>query len=272
MIGKVNYLFLIIIVMLIFFVAFGCREPGQSTTISESTTSQPATVHEPDLSKFTEIFKKDTIIITGNMASNTELESAKDIIDYLKELTGIEFPLLKDSEVTSENQSNNNLILVGTPNSNQLLKVISEKSGLSLLTTEYPGKNKGLLEIFRNPWNINKTTLVLAGSDECGVKAATTLLKQDELVALLKGTFLVTDEFIIITGKIVTIGNAPFIRLALKTEGDTYELTGIIAKKGERLWSLQYWQVEIAGFLEQRASLSSDIKNIHVMEFKEIEQ
>ncbi len=39
------------------------------------------------------------------------------------------------------------------------------------VTEEYPGENKGVLEILNNPWNEEKAMLLVEGSDEWGVKA-----------------------------------------------------------------------------------------------------
>ena len=46
------------------------------------------------------------------------------------------------------------------------------------VTDEYPGENKGILEILRNPWNEDKAMLLVEGSDEWGVKAGALKLEQ----------------------------------------------------------------------------------------------
>jgi len=72
-----------------------------------------------------------------------------------------------------------NLILVGGADSNEVLREVYDMTDAMRVTDEYPGAGKGVLEIMRNPWDHEKAMLLVAGSDEWGVKAGSEMI--DEL-------------------------------------------------------------------------------------------
>lgn len=145
------------------------------------------------LSNYPELFKKDVMIIVGSNASQIELGTAEAIATNLKELAGNE-PITKtDSEVSENDESDYNLILVGTPNSNSLLQEVYSATNATRVTAEYPGENKGVLQILRNPWNSDKALLLVAGSDEWGVKAGSETLTDSEEIEGLGGTIAMTE-------------------------------------------------------------------------------
>ena len=63
------------------------------------------------------------------------------------------------------------MIIIGTPKSNKVLRKVYGMTDAIRVTEEYPGENKGILEILSNPWDEEKAMLLVAGSDEWGVKA-----------------------------------------------------------------------------------------------------
>ena len=86
----------------------------------KTTPLQPE--KELKLSDFPEVFKKNTLIVVGDNASEIEMQAANEIADYLENKTRSK-PLIKEySEVSDEDKRNYNLIVVGTPDSNQVLK------------------------------------------------------------------------------------------------------------------------------------------------------
>ncbi|RLE06829.1 hypothetical protein DRZ78_04005 [Candidatus Aerophobetes bacterium] len=85
----------------------------------------------------------------------------------------------KDAQLTGGDKFNFNLIVIGTPCTNSVLREIYETTpDATKVTDEYPGENKGILEILRSPWNSTKALLIVAGSDKWGVKAGSELLEQ----------------------------------------------------------------------------------------------
>jgi hypothetical protein len=135
-----------------------------------SCTSEPQS-SELLLSDYPELFRKDAIIVVGANASQMELGSAQVIIEKLEELSGNEPMIKNDGEVSENDKSDHNLVLLGTPDSNDLLQDVYDATNATSVTTECPGRSKGILEILRNPWNSEKALLIVAGSDEWGVMA-----------------------------------------------------------------------------------------------------
>ena len=70
-----------------------------------------------------------------------------------------------------------NLILLGNSEGNLILKQIYQMKDVTKLSEKYPEKNKTVLQILRNPWNFDRTLLIVAGNDEWGIKAGSELLK-----------------------------------------------------------------------------------------------
>jgi hypothetical protein len=134
------------------------------------------------LSDYPEIFKKDAMIIVGGNASDIELESAAAIAANLAELTGNEPIIETADEVSEKDKSGHNLILVGIPNSNGILQEVYDVTKAARVTIEYPGDNKGILEILANPWNSDKALLLVAGSDERGAEVAASRLNESQLL------------------------------------------------------------------------------------------
>lgn len=146
-----------------------------------------------DLSDYPKLFEKEAMIVVGKNATQVELENAGAIVEKLQELTGNK-PLIK-SDVTfvEGDKVSYSLILVGTPNSNDILKQIYTLTRLTKVTKEYPGENRGVLEIVRSPWHSDKALLIVAGSDEWGVKAASEMLTEDKKIKELSGKMVVTE-------------------------------------------------------------------------------
>lgn len=133
---------------------------------------------ELTLGNYPKLFEKEVLIVIGENASQMEYESAEAIAEKLHEITG-HMPVIKsDIELTEGDKANYNLILVGLPRTNGELRDIYEITGATKVTEEYPGESKGILEILRNPWNEDKAMLLVAGSDESGVKAGSEILLQ----------------------------------------------------------------------------------------------
>jgi len=149
------------------------------------------------LSDFPEVFKNDTIIVIGNNASLIEKESAEAIAVKVENLSVNMSLNMDDTALAEDNKTSYNLILVGTPKSNNLLQEVYNLTNATRVTEEYPGENKGILEILRNPWNIEKSILLVVGSDERGVKAGSEMLTEGVKIKELNGnTIMVALELI----------------------------------------------------------------------------
>ena len=129
------------------------------------------------LSNYPKLFEKDVVIVIGENATQMEYESAEAIAANLENLTGNK-PKIYISEKTESLKYTYNLIILGTPNSNEVLKEVCKMANVTMVTDEYPGEGKGILEILKNPWDTGKAMLLVAGSDEWGVKAAASKLEQ----------------------------------------------------------------------------------------------
>jgi hypothetical protein len=130
------------------------------------------------LSNYPRLFERDVIVVVGGNASQTELESAQIIAAGLKELNGNEPVIVEDNSLGEDHKMGHNLILIGTPGSNDILGDIYNRTDATKVTSAYPGENKGLLEVLTNPWDLENSLLVVAGSDEWGVKAGAAALAQ----------------------------------------------------------------------------------------------
>jgi hypothetical protein len=127
------------------------------------------------LSNYPKLFEKDVVIVIGENATQIEYESAEAIAANLENLTGNK-PKIYIPEKTESLKYTYNLVILGTPNSNEVLKEVYKMTDVMRVTEEYPGEGKGILEILRNPWNEGKAMLLVAGSDERGVKAGVVVL------------------------------------------------------------------------------------------------
>jgi len=121
------------------------------------------------LSDFPEVFKENTLIIIGDNASEIEMQAAKEIAEYLQNRTGNKPLVKKYSEITEKDKRNYNLIIIGTPKSNIILKEIYTIADVLEVNETFPGEGKGVLEILRNPWNKERVLLLVEGSDKWGV-------------------------------------------------------------------------------------------------------
>jgi hypothetical protein len=149
---------------------------GLTLVLSGAATLLPA--HAPSarvqrtLADFPASFTKDVLIVVGEDACPVTLASASAIAARLQELTGNRPTMKRDVEVSSEDRRAFNLILIGAPDSNRLLREAHEVIAADRVTPEYPGTHRGILQIFSSPWSEDRTLLLLAGSDARGVKAA----------------------------------------------------------------------------------------------------
>lgn len=145
------------------------------------------------LSDYPVPFEEETMIVIPEDASQVVVECASAIVAKLQELTGNE-PLIKnDLAVAEGDKASYNLILVGTPNSNALLEQVYDLANLTKVTAEYPGENKGILQILENPWNPDRALLIVAGSDEWGVSAGGEILTNENKIKELTGGVVITE-------------------------------------------------------------------------------
>ncbi|KCZ71274.1 S-layer like family, C-terminal region [Candidatus Methanoperedens nitroreducens] len=129
------------------------------------------------LSNYPKLFEKDVVVVVGENASQIEMEGAQAIADNLRNLTGNVPVIKKDVEITENEKTGYNLILVGTLDTNSMLRDVYERTNATRVTEEYPGAGKGMLEILRSPWNEDRTMLLIAGSDKFGVREGGELLE-----------------------------------------------------------------------------------------------
>lgn len=131
----------------------------------------------PVLGDYPRLFQEDTLIVVSGNASSVEMESATAIASQLKDVAGYEPVITTDANTSLEDREGHNLVLIGLPGSNDVLGEVCEVSTAQRVTQAYPGKNKGILEILRNPWNSEKIVLVDASTDTWGLKAGSLMLE-----------------------------------------------------------------------------------------------
>jgi len=133
------------------------------------------------LKDYPRLFRQNTIVVVGENATQIEYEVAKTVVNKIEMATKEKIVIKKDAQLTGGDKFNFNLIVIGTPCTNSVLREIYETTpDATKVTNEWPGENKGILEILKNPWNSNKALLIIAGSDEWGVKAGSEMLRQAE--------------------------------------------------------------------------------------------
>ena len=104
------------------------------------------------LSNYPNLFEKEVVIVIGENATQMEYESAEAIAEDLYNSTG-NMPVIRtDAEIAADELAGHNLILAGSPGSNMVLVEMHNMTDAIKVTDEYPGENKGILEILRNPW------------------------------------------------------------------------------------------------------------------------
>ncbi|MGB8216450.1 MAG: hypothetical protein WCE94_04030 [Candidatus Methanoperedens sp.] len=158
-VGRINEAWILVVMALLIVVVVGCVGKQQQQV-------------DIVLNNYPKLFEKNVIIVTGVNATNVEIEGAQTIADNLRNITG-NTPVIKtDSTITEKEKAGFNLILVGRPDENSVLREVYEKTNATKVTNEFPGAGKGILEILRNPWNKDKVMLLVAGSDENGLRAA----------------------------------------------------------------------------------------------------
>ena len=135
---------------------------------------------ELKLSSFPEAFGKSTLIVIGDNASETEVLASRDIAEYLLERTGSKPEIKKCSEIGELERREYNLIVIGTPESNKMLREIYGISEALGVNESFPGEGKGMLEILPNPWNKDRAMLLVEGSDGEGLKHAREYLFDEE--------------------------------------------------------------------------------------------
>jgi len=127
------------------------------------------------LSNYPRLFNNDTIIVIGKNANETEKESA-DIISLVVENSTSNKPtIFLDTQISESDKIRYNMIIVGIPQNNCIFEEVYERTDAIRVTDTYPGEGKVLIEIIGNPWNRDKTILLLGGSDERGVKVGAQL-------------------------------------------------------------------------------------------------
>jgi len=200
------------------------------------------------LSDYPEVFGIGTVIIVGEEASEVEREAAGLIAADLEELTGNRPEIISTKDVQNY-KSTHNLIIVGTPNSNPLLREIYYLTGAKEVTDKNPGEGKGIVEILRNPWNLQKALILVEGINEQDLKKSAALLMDQEILKDFSTTRIVVGPSIKLIGRIYVTGHEPFSQLAIESQYGVYLLIGPQAAKGSQLWHLQNEDVEVEGVI-----------------------
>jgi hypothetical protein len=196
-------------------VALGCVEKPQQELV---------------LSNYPKLFERDVVIVIGENASQIEMEGAQAIADNLGNLTGNVAVIKKDVEITEKEKAGYNLILIGMPDANSMLRDVYERTNATKVTNEYPGAGKGVLEILRSPWNDEKAVLLVAGSDEWGVKAGSDTITSSQ--KLIGKSMEIPIKLKIIQGEVKQISFVSAKMWVIQTsEGEMYVPVGNMSQE-----------------------------------------
>ena len=135
---------------------------------------------------YTVFFNEDVTIVVGGNACKVVIENASVLAARLKKLTENEPIIKKDVTVSEENKTDCNLVLIGISNSNYLLSEAYDITDATKVTAKFPGRQKGILKNFTSPWSEDKTLLIIAGSDQWGVKAGLVALTGSHEIEVYK--------------------------------------------------------------------------------------
>lgn len=161
--------------------------PTPTPTPSPTSTPEVTPPVNMTLNNYPKLFEKDVIIVISENVSKTieyngwtlhryphlswMNESAEVIAKNLYNLTG-NIPAIKnDAELTERDKTESNLILLGIPDVNIVIKEVCKANpNIKRVTSDYPGQWKGVLDLVKNPWNPEKYILIVSGSDRYGTK------------------------------------------------------------------------------------------------------
>jgi len=155
--------FIVLMALLVFMGQRGCALASPVDSSGENESKELRLIDYP------KSFGKDAMMVVRANATDIERASIEAIAKTLGELTENEPVIKKAAEVSEKDKANHSLILAGTPGSLALLQEVYDMTKAMKVTEEYPGENKGLLEILRSPWNNDRSLLLVAGSDDQGV-------------------------------------------------------------------------------------------------------
>lgn len=232
-------LFLLVVISLII-LPNGCR-------IEESTLS---------LQEYPQIFDGRIDIFTGTDTSYTEILGWNLIRANLYEKTGNDKIWVRDSSFISDKKMlEDNIILVVMPDSIDPFIELLDRAGISAVTSDSPGKNKGILEITRNPWNKKKVLMVVGGSDENGLDAAVRMLEKADFDDVSQ---------LVVNWK----GDTPIeFPVDSRTEAIRYaildpDIQAYISDLLTREWGVSLWADQNTASLEWAVSIGADPREV----------
>ncbi len=204
--------------------ALSAEVSEETTTISEPSAAlveeaeaEPAKPSRPaipgTLSSYPSFFvspgEHKSWIIMGESAAAPDVQGVADIAQRFGVISGKSKSVnIIDTEIISD-QKADNLILVGGPVTNSLVREINpllpvrfeQKNNLWYITggsKEYNGYDNpgiGMLVITKNPYNPDKNVIIAAGLTRWGTKAATDLLAQEKNDELLSGKVIIVNSW-----------------------------------------------------------------------------
>jgi hypothetical protein len=137
--------------------------------------------NQPVLANYPEFIKDNVVLICNNDDPNpkhwgsTICLSGHEFSSYLVAGTFYNshknLRIVKDVSIKNSDLQNNNLIIIGTPQTNSICAKLFELTGDRKIDSAYPGYHNGLAELMKNPWNENYYVLLVTGSDYWGLRA-----------------------------------------------------------------------------------------------------
>lgn len=109
----------------------------------------------------------NTFLIKKDNGKISIFKDGKEFEDIFKEYYTPNSVLLDSENILN---TSNNIILIGGPVSNKLTKNISKYLKVPI-TNDFPGRNMGVIQVIKNPYNPDYKIMVIAGSDRNGTKA-----------------------------------------------------------------------------------------------------
>ncbi|MDK2799532.1 MAG: hypothetical protein PWP27_1999 [Clostridiales bacterium] len=151
----------------------------------------------------------DLLLIVPENLSSYEMSVIASIASALgRNVNSLQNIEVKTSKEAKDKFKNKNLIIIGTPNRNELIKEINDRLHIKFnkdfskflsndKITLLEGYNKDLasLQLIKSPFDESKTALILTATKNEGLNWAKDFLTDFELITRLKGDAVVIDKY-----------------------------------------------------------------------------
>jgi len=222
----------------------------------------------------------NTVIVANNqpqiiiVSPKIYLTESNQIQAAIKNLTGINVPIVSDQNDDELWPLKSNVILLGNRSTNSLISKLYDR-GYTFLDLKYPGNGGYVVRSLHNPLGNGKNVLFVGGSDNYGVRAA-----GNEFVKLLKDTGVKSGTMTIGYVSKIKLGNGYLLPDEIEDAkiweaSENYKSTGYfgwnIISKNMALYYMTGEERFLKEFLRLSFPDSAAIKELEVKDGERIE-